>query len=233
VKQILVIIILFLTLESHLFAQEKLVLSRGGSVYNILSEKVLHEAYKRIGITIRIEAFPSERSLTMANIGDIDGEILRSTKIQKEYPNLILIKVPVVSLKVVVFSKNHEFPIQGWESLKPYSIAIVRGMKPVENKLKGMTYYKVHHFQQAFQMILNGRVDIAIHTFGDGKFIIKEHKLKGIKVLEPPIMEVKGYHYLHKKHENLVSRITDSLQQMENEKLIQKMQADFEESLSN
>jgi hypothetical protein len=46
-----------------------------------------------------------------------------------------------------------------------------------------------------------------------------------------PLVFIPGYHYLHKKHKDLVPGITSALQEMENEGLIRKMHEEYEAAL--
>ena len=66
-------------------------------------------------------------------------------------------------------------------------------------------------------------MDIVIASDYIGLKNIKELNLKGIKRLEPFIARNNLYHYLHKKHKNLVPRITAVLQEMEKEGVIQQI----------
>ncbi len=205
-------------------AQEKMVFSTfPESGIALVYKKILRQAYQRIGISIEIKDYPAERALDMSNSGKADGEAARLTAIEKKYTNLIRVPVPLHVVKVVVFAKQAEFPVVGWESLKPYKIATLRGYKQVEGKIQGMKYMTLPGYDQVLRMVDTGRADIAILTMLDGLKAIKALKLKGIKMLEPPLSESVLYHYLHKKHENIVPKITASLQQMEKEGLIRKI----------
>ena len=62
------------------------------------------------------------------NMSSIDAAWLH----MEDPTNLMMISVPVNFLDGVVFTKNHHFPVTGWESLKPYSIAIRIGTKFAE-----------------------------------------------------------------------------------------------------
>lgn len=119
--------------------QEKLVFAAPNS-YTIAfgAERVIKKALLNIGIQMELKRFPAERSLSLANDGTVDGEIIRIGTLSKQYPNLLLIPVSIATGHVVVFTKDTDFVINGWDSLKPYRVGIMKGMKAVENNSKGI-----------------------------------------------------------------------------------------------
>ena len=89
-------------------AAQKLLFSTFASAFvaDDVTEAVLREAYERIGIGIAVEKFPDKRALSMADKGVTDGELFRIANIGKDYPNLIMIPVPVSFFEGVAFTKN-------------------------------------------------------------------------------------------------------------------------------
>ncbi len=209
-----------IVLITPLHAQEKLVFS---VVEGVSATAILQEGYKRIGIDIEAKILPAERALSMSNSGELDGEVNRIVNINMKYPNLIMIPIPIFFLDIVAFTKHLEFPVQSWESLAPYEVATLRGMKVAENGLQGMKYLALTEFEQILRMLDKERIEVAILPRLDGLQIIKKFNLKTIEILEPPLVRINLYHYLHKKHKHLVPKITASLRKMDKEGLIKKM----------
>jgi len=214
-----------------LFAQEKLVLSRSEGSKAVISERVVSEAYKRLGIQVKIEKSPTKRALTELNHGKLDGAVSRVKGLEKSYSNLIRVPIVVSTFEAVVFSKNDTLPITGWDSLKPYNIGIKRGMKFAEMGTKGMKTYPVDKSSQLFQMLNLGRVDLIVISRAAGLLALKQTQLQDIHMLALPVARIKLYHYLHKKNAAIVPRITKALQDMENEGRIEeiRMQAIIED----
>jgi len=92
----------------------------------IIAERILREAYRRIGRELEVKAMPGERSLLSANSGDTDGELYRRAGIDKAYPNLLMVPVALQQYEIVVFSKLRQFDVRGWESLRPYKLGFVK-----------------------------------------------------------------------------------------------------------
>jgi len=75
----------------------------------IIGEKVLNEAYQRLGINMQIKKFPAERALYTSNSGLVDGELCRVEGLDKTYTNLIRIPVAVSKVEHVIFSKSSNY----------------------------------------------------------------------------------------------------------------------------
>ena len=140
------------------YAQGNLIISTGtaeDSTVHIVAP-VITEAYKRIGITIEIKNSPWPRALKYANRGITDGKLFRAAVIQKENPNLLMVKIPVANIDFVVFTKDIRFNVTGWESLSPYRINFVRGIKKIENNTRSMHVGTVTEIDQALKKLQSG-----------------------------------------------------------------------------
>lgn len=211
----LVAMILFSSI--HSYAGDILNLGKPADPIADISSRVLTKAYQRIGLKINFIELPAERSLLKSNEGSLDGEVNRIIGMEKIYTNLILIPIPINSFVGVAFSKNHNFSVDGWDSLRPYSIAIRIGSKFAEYGTRDMNVTTFPTYDKVFELVSQDRYDICIASVVTGLFYIKKNGLKGIKVLDPPLTNFKLYHYLHKKNKNWVAGISRSLQQMQQE----------------
>ena len=189
------------------------------------------EAYRRIGIEIKTSALPGERALLIADHAKTDGDINRVAGIEKNYPNLMMIPVAVMSFDAVVIVKKVKFTVDGWESLKPYVIGIRRGTKFAEIGTQGMRVESVTQYRELLKMLDKGHVDLVVLARPSIKGVFKQMQLEGdgklleeMSVLEPPIAHFETYHYLHKKHAALVPKITNALKAMASEGRIRAIQ---------
>lgn len=189
-----------------------------------IAERVLQEAYRRLGMSIGVIKVPGERSLFSADHGQVDGELYRKLGMEREYPNLRIVPVPLLTYEIVIFTLGTTFVVNGWDSLRPFTIGFVKGIKIIEQNTQGMKLEPTATMRQAFLKMTLGRSDIVVANRNSGLSVLKEMKLQEVKVLEPPLATFPVFHYLHKKHEALIPKLTTVLQQMQKEKVIEKIQ---------
>lgn len=210
-----VLFIVFVTLPCR--AQDHLVFSRPenrSGLATLMGERILKEAYARLGIDFEFRELPEVRSMVTANKGGTDGEFMRFAGLEQTYPNLVMIPVPIASVDIVAYTKETDFAVQGWHSLAPYTIGIVRGFKLIEVNTKGMHVEAVATAKQAFLMLKVGRSDVVVESISQ-QCKLKDFGLSGIRVLEPPIDQLVLYHYLHKRHTALSAKLEAVLTRME------------------
>ncbi len=196
-------------------AQSELTLSGiKGSINHQIGSSILETAYKKIGISVDTVEMPAKRSLVMVNAGDFDGEVQRIGNIDRHYPNLIVVPEPLLYLESSVFIKNSEIRIKGWEDLSPYTIGIPRGIMYLEHHTKGLNRIFVKSQDQLFDLLNTGRIDVVIISTNYGLSFLNKHKGMKIRMLVPPILKIPLYHYLHRKHRNLIPKIAESIRQM-------------------
>ena len=209
-------------------AEEKLIFSGlQNSKLGLMVEEVLQQAYQQIGIRAETQWLPGARALRMANNGEVDGAQLRVAGVSKKFTNLIMVPVPVYETEIVVFTKNAEFSVKGWASLKPYRIGVPGGYTAILDNVRDFNCWTVNYVQ-IFRMLDANRVDIGVVDRFNGLVTVKKLGLKEIKILEPPLATIQFYNFLHKKHKAIAPRITASLQQMKDEGKIRKIWDKFE-----
>ena len=174
------------------------------------------EAFRRAGAEFKLVSLPSERSLKSADAGEVDGEGLRVAGLTAQYPNQVQVPERYVRISFVAFAKDATINLDnGWESLKPYSVAFITGWKMFEANATGArAVTKVDKPEQMFQMLDGGRVDLALYTRADGLALARGLGLPSIAPVWPALKDVDMYLYLHKKHEALVPRLVQALKAM-------------------
>ncbi len=216
------IIISMVLTTTLLDAQDRIVLSKPDippDIRGVMAERILQEAYKRLGVMVEYKSYPGERALVSANNGITDGEVARIAGMEEMYTNLIRVSVPIAYTDLVVFTTDPLVTVTGWESLRPYSIGIIRGMKLAEIKTQGMEVRTVTRSEQLFRMLAAKRNDVGVYL-RDGYCEVKRLNLPSIRIVEPPLEQLTFYHYLHKRHQVLVKKLEEVLRQMEKDKQI-------------
>jgi len=198
---------------------ESLVFAKSGPLdYSAdISETILKEAYGRLNIYISTRVLQSHVALGTANYGALDGDIHRIIGIENKYPNLIRVPVPINSIEGMIFSKKAGLKINSWDDLKPFSIGLRIGAKFAEAGTQGMIVTAVLTNDQVFKMLDKGRIDVVVSTRIEGLLTSKKLGFANIYPIEPAIVNLKLYHYVHKKNKALIPELTRILKIMEKE----------------
>ncbi|MFZ6657773.1 substrate-binding periplasmic protein [Undibacterium sp. TJN19] len=189
-----------------------------------IAEKIIDTAYRKLGLNMFVHYLPGERSLRSANNGEMDGELYRRLGMERDYPNLIIVPVPLLTYEIVIFTHGTSFIVNGWESLRPYTIGFVKGIKIIEKNTLGMKLETAPTMRQAFQKMILGRSDVVIANRASGLAALNELKQTDVSVLTPPLATFPVFHYLNKKHEALIPALTTTLQKMQKDKTIENIQ---------
>jgi len=222
------VLLLFLCMLPLFSSQKLKFVTVQNSVMSDVTQQVLKEAYSRLGIEIIIEYYPAKRSLILANEGkEYDGELHRIIGMEKRFPNLVRVPVFIYLLEGMVVSKKINFEVKGWESLKPYTIAVRRGIAFTVNGTAKMDRVILNSNEHLFQMLDNDRIDIIVLSRINALKYLKTQKASKSGILEPPVQVYEMYHYLHKKNNYLVPKLTRVLKDMQTEGLIQKIRNDY------
>jgi len=199
-----------------------------GAVNMQVSERVLTEAYQRLGMGFELEAYPGVRSLRSADNGFVDGELSRQGGLEKTHPNLLRVPVAINQLEAVVFTKGLAFRVHGWASLKPYRVGIRRGVAFAENGTAGagITAQTVDGVGQLFRLLMADRVDLVVLARMNGLEAVEALGATDIHPLDPPLESFPLFHYLHMSHRDLVPKLTAVLKQMAQEGRIRQIRED-------
>jgi len=208
-KILLAAMFLMAFLSGPVVAQTRLVLvTPPNTIDTVISEVITRKAYKRIGIQVEIRKYPGERALRLANSGKVDGEVQRINGISASYTDLIQVHPAINYIEGTVFSLQKKFTISGWDSLKPYRIGYIRGIKFAEQNTKNMDSLAVSDYTRLFEMLRKERFEIIVSPRINGLYQLKQQGIENILELKPAIMRFDLFHYLHKKHANLVPKIS-------------------------
>ncbi|MBY0573538.1 MAG: transporter substrate-binding domain-containing protein, partial [Undibacterium sp.] len=134
--------------------------------------------------------------------------------------------IPLLTYEIVVFSRGTEFNVQNWNSLRPFSIGFVKGIKVLEQNTVGMRIETAASLRLAFLKMMLGRSDIVLANRLSGIFTLKQLNNTEIKILNPPLVRFPVYHYLHRKHAALLPQLEAVLSQMQKEKRIEQIQTE-------
>ena len=234
IKCLIFMVMVYLVGASPLHAQNQLTFATvQDSANSKINEKVVREAYARLGYDIEVVWLPGVRALEMANNGEVDGELGRVAGIELRWTSLIMVPTMVNVLEGAVFTKNIEFEVAGWDSLRPYSIGVRRGIQFSDQGTQGMRRQIVNSNQDLFNILRVDRVELIIVSLANGLKQLENIKYTVIKPLKPVIEAYPLHHYLHNKHRDLLPKIDAVLQAMEEEGVIQRIRQQVLDNLQS
>ncbi len=196
-----------------------------------LIDKIVKEAFYRIGAKINIVPVDGKTALEKADKGLYDGDIMRVGEgvITEKYPNLIQVPETFYTFEFVGFSKTLNVPMTGWEGLKPYKVGIATGWVILENNVRNENTKGVNKITGIFDLfnsIIKGESDLVIYERLMGYETIREAGMSDIHVLEPPLISKPMFLYLHKKHQDLVPKLATAISDMKKDGTIPKLLAE-------
>lgn len=212
--------LLILLLSHWVPAQQTLVFSAVEETLTAkIAQRILKNAYQKIGITAEIQELPGTRGLIYSNGAITDGEAFRIAGMEQNFPNLCRIEVPICTHSLYLFvKKGREFNVNGWASIpKDYRIGHQSGIQIIEKNIQQhqIRAEPVRFSGQLFTMLEFGRVDAVIEGKYQRVLSAQELEAENMVRLEPALHSHPLYHYLHVKHAALIPQITAVLREMQ------------------
>ncbi len=179
------------------------LVAAANTVDTLISEVIVRKAYARLGYRVEIAKYPAERALKLADKGHADGDVQRIDGLGRHYPNLIQLKPAINYIEGSAFTAGKPLTIHGWESLRPYRIGLIRGIKFAELNTVGMDRHLVGDYETLFKMLRKGRFELGVSTRLNGLYQLKRLNIAEISPLDPPLARFELYHYLHRSRAGL------------------------------
>lgn len=188
------------------------------SAHDGLLDIVAGEAFRRVGLKLKLVKLPAERALINANEGVEDGDLSRIAGIEKVYPNLVRVPEKIFVMDFVAFTRSGLIKHASWQNLKQYSVAYIKGWKIFEqNLLPGTEITTAEGPKQIMNMLELDRTQVALYSRWMGLAIAKRMGIKGIRVVEPALAERAMYIYLNKRYASYIPALARALRDIKQE----------------
>jgi polar amino acid transport system substrate-binding protein len=170
-------------------------------------DRILTDAYRHVGATVEMRTYPVARSIEMANDGVADAEAWRGPGLDHDYPNLIQVPEPILTLEYRAYSLDKPFQGDSWTSLRDKRVCVNLGEKLIEARTRDLPRELTHGVEAAFRMLKAGRCDLVLSNqfawltmdqYDLGRFC------EGSAVIET----IPLYHYVNRRHAELVPGLT-------------------------
>jgi len=179
--------------------------------------EMLRAVYAKLNIKLEFEDVPGKRALALSSAGEVDGEIQRIGTLSRDYPTLVQVTPAINYIEPAVFTTRLHFDVAGWDSIRDYSIGIVRGVGSSEAGTRGMARVTATtSLESMIKMLDADRFDVMITDLFSGLVAVRKLNLQArIYPLSPPLDRIHIYHYLHERHRALVPEVGKRIAQME------------------
>ena len=178
-------------------------------------KNIMEKAYNKLGFKVEFITLPAVRSMHDTDEGvHADAEFIRTKIVEGQMKNSIRIPIPISTIDFCAVVKDSKIKIQKWEDFNQYSVAIIKGYVLSENKITGSNVLKTENSEQALSMLQSGRVQVAALVKTEANFLIELHGYEKLKICPDSVEKIKVYHYINKKHKNLVPQLTEAFKEL-------------------
>ncbi len=187
-------------------------------------DRIVTEAFRRIGREVKLVQLPSERALQNADQGIDDGNYVRIAGLSALYPNLLMVPEPMSEFAFTAFTRDPGLKSADWDDLRQRRTAIVIGWKIAERYLDGApSLTRVRDEESLFNLLDKGRVEVVVSSLHSGTAIVRARGHAGVRAILPPLSVQPMYLYMNKKHAALVPRLTEALRDMRRDGTLQRL----------
>lgn len=210
------------SMGTAMFSQESYIITTGpeSNLNFKIASSIVKEAYRRIDMDVEINYTSLLRSLTLSNSGKSDAELIRAFEISENYPNLIIVDEPVLTIDIVGFSYKKDLGIKNIEDLKDYRIAYERGIRGIATLTEGLNTIAVDNLKLAFELLKYNRVDVVITGYYNGLYSISHLDIKDEIYSSDPLQSTPLYHFVNVKHADIVPKLNIALTEFDHKEFI-------------
>ena len=168
-------------------------------------------AYKELNYEVHIIDFNRQNALLAANNGVLDGQLGRDISIEADNKNLIRINYPLFDYKLLLFKNCQPNTLDKLDSIAVLSGYPVQHHYLNEHKFNG-NIIEVKNITTQLNLLAQHKVDGAIML----DFVLKadNFSLPETCMQTQLLSTFSLYHYVHKKHAALVSKLLNALNKL-------------------
>jgi len=216
--RILLVCVAMLATGIPVHAQSVIRLARIADIPDqFVGGELLRAVYARLNISLEFADVPGKRALALSSSGELDGEVHRIAGLAQTYPTLVQISPAINYIEPSVFTTTLRFDVRGWDSIRDYSIGIVRGVGSSERGTEGFPRVEaVTTMDQLMQMLAAGRIEVAVNDRFSGVLVNRRLGLEELlQPLGPPLQTIPLHHFLHERHRDLVPKVGQVIRGMQ------------------
>jgi polar amino acid transport system substrate-binding protein len=181
--------------------------------------RIFDELSLRLGFTYDYDQYPTSRLSFMTQVGEVDGQFMKTYAYGETQPNLVRVPTSYFSQTLQVYSNSPEIQISHWSDMSDYTLAVMRGIQAFEGPIS--LYLNESHIVGLKDMkacvlfVELGRADLTILS----DFLAEQMKVDTSfdLYLSGELDTVDMYLYLHKSYEKYIPIIDETLKTMKEE----------------
>lgn len=184
----------------------------------------LSEVYSKIleqmGYHFEYKDLPAKRASLASNSGEVDGELTRVHSYSEKFTNLVRVEEVSHRIEFAAYVVSPELTFNGWESLKGYNVDCRRGVMLCTRNVSRVTrMHEVNTVEQVVVRLKNGYSDAFVQNVEGFESYLKSASFaqldKEKEIRKAGVMEtITAHAFLHKKHQELIPRISELLKEM-------------------
>ncbi|PTY35911.1 hypothetical protein BGP77_00865 [Saccharospirillum sp. MSK14-1] len=196
-----------------MFADPLTVITLSNSVYNEVGIPLITELYQSAGAEVTLLAIPAPRQAFILAQESADAIIVSPLGLNQRNPSYLRLPTVISSVRLMLFTGRNDL---SWPLHDDLTMGVLRGIVPSDARDKlpaGLTLVEVNDLSQMMRMADRQRVDVVLMPYTQGLATIRDLQLQRVRPLGPALSDVPMYHYIHKRHQNLVAPLSATLEQ--------------------
>ncbi len=199
--------------ESNIKPTMQMCISPNTKEIDNYAMRLVNHAYDQLGFKVAFHAIQPGRSLILTDRGDFDGQVMRASNIEKRAPNLLKVPVTLAKGKLALYCAKDVLCDKSILNNSKKVIGVVTGdtASTVFMKDKNGSTYQVRNGVDLATMLTLKRLSYII--------TLEEEETGNINNLDASLyqrvilLDLAGYHYIHKKHQQLIPQLTTAFEQ--------------------
>lgn len=180
---------------------------------------LMREAYKRIGVELRLRELPMRRRLLLADNGGLDGDLARVAGVQQEAPQLLRVNVPVYQFSLKAYRLNgagHDCPASMTVAdLSKRPVSILRGHHASEETLPATVQVPANTYDESVRQLQRGKIEYALAPPLAFEGALRRAGVNSYCAMSTDTEPHALFHMLNRRHAALVPKLEQVLAQMQ------------------
>lgn len=173
-------------------------------------QQLVKTAYKTIGIEPEFIPLPSQRRLMLLQEGLIDADLYRICQLDTGHHNLLVIPFELDTMQLSAYTLDAS-KLTGWLQRRDLLISHIRGFKMAEQQQFAGKRVMVNNAEQAFGLMLQGRVDIVLED-SDTALPLLQQFGSSHSITSQTVVSFGVCHVLSQQQHKLLPALTTALQ---------------------